>query len=395
MRSATSFWRTRRWIAVAAVLLTAVLILVWLVMRQSERPTAKPVDEHPALAHDNSEPPQARGNTGARNNAGPKAAATVTDDLCGVNGPDRLRADNETMEQHVSRLTQAVISQWQTALAGSDDLMRQAVGLALANAQPLPTFGDQPSKDTPVNNNLVLLAMESNDPAVYALALGQCWDADYAMASGPCQGLSWEHWASIDPDNGMPWLWIAARDSRTNDQDGVEQALAKASTARQLESYEARLSATALAALPGEVTPLEKAVAGADVMSMVRIATPMALISLCSGSAILQPVRKAQCSAIASAVAKQGSTLIEVVIASRLYDQLDFPQGVRAALAAEAKNARAVVQAYYPWFNSEGGGSGFGCGFVLRYDTFVDALQAARGSDRAALAAVSRSLQPH
>jgi hypothetical protein len=395
VKSTTSFGRAVLWIALAAVLLAAFLSLMRFLTRGSERPTAKAVGEHAALAHDNSEGPQARDSASEKSNARPTPAATVTDDLCGVNGPGRLRAGKETMEQHVSRLTQGAISQWQTALAGSDDPTRQAVGLALANAQPLPTFGDQPSKDTPANNNLVLLAMESNDPAVYALALGQCWDADYAMASGPCQGLSWEHWANIDPDNGMPWLWIAARDSRGGDQNGVEQALAKASTAKQLQSYEARLSATALAALPGEITPLEKAVAGADVTSMVRIATPMALISLCSDSAIQQPVRKAQCSAIASAVATQGSTFIELVIASRLYDQLDFPQDQRAALATEAKNARAVVQTYYPWFNSQGGGSGFGCGFVVRYDSFIDALQTARGSDRAALAVVSRSLQQH
>lgn len=157
-----------------------------LVRRESERPTTWRVGDQPTLTHHNSERSQAGANPAARNTAEPRSTPAVTDDLCGVNGSGRIRAAGETVEQHVARLTHPAISHWQSALTGSDDLRLQAIGLALANAQPGPTVGVQPSKDTPVNNNLVLLAMESDDPAVYALALGQCWDADYGMAAGPC-----------------------------------------------------------------------------------------------------------------------------------------------------------------------------------------------------------------
>jgi len=96
--------------------------------------------------------------------------------------------------------------------------------------------GTDPMPDTPVNNRLVLLAIETSDPVVYALALSQCGDHGYNMAAGPCQGLSWEHWANIDPDNAMPWLAIAAKAGNSGDRQRVEEALAKASMASHFDT---------------------------------------------------------------------------------------------------------------------------------------------------------------
>lgn len=124
----------------------------------------------------------------------------LVDELCGMQGPGLRRASNETIGQHVMRVTHAAISGWTGSLVASEDPRREAVGFALENAHP-GAPGDR-GKDTPVNNNLVLLAIETNNPVIYALALSQCGDLD--QTSGPCQALSWEHWADIDPDNAVP-----------------------------------------------------------------------------------------------------------------------------------------------------------------------------------------------
>jgi hypothetical protein len=331
------------------------------------------------------QPPSLHRPIAANDKSSPLAADGITDELCGVGGANRLRTGGESIEEHAARVSKAAISKWQSVLLASDDFTSQAIGLALQNPQP--------PQDTPVTNNLVLLAIQSDNPAIYALALGQCWDTDYAMSAGPCQGLSWEHWSNIDPDNAMPWLWIAARDLRTNDADGVDQALAKAAAARRLESYAAEINATALAALPGETTPLEKAVAGSDLASTIRIVTPMAMFLLCSQSATQKPLRRSECSSIATAIAKQGSTQIELRLASVLADRLELPQDLRDALQVESKNAWSIVQTYYPVMSPQGGGARFHCDHVSRSNTFIDALEAAHGSEREALAAISRSLK--
>jgi hypothetical protein len=309
-----------------------------------------------------------------------------------------MRGSNETLEQHVGRLTQAAIRRWQSALAASEDARSQAIGLALSNAQPgphMPTAeelvpGNEPSKDTPTNNKLVLLATESRDPAIYSLAIGQCRDATNDMAAGPCQGLSWEDWASIDPDNGMPWLWIAAKAEHAGDQQGVEEALDKASAASRIEAYGGALSVLALGALPRDSSALEKTVAWTDVVAMLPAGPPLAILSLCSEAAIQQAPRKQQCAAIATTLAKQGSTVISQALASSLADRLGFPEDERAALKSERKTLRAALSKSYP-SNAGAEGARFGCQTVLGLDGFVDMLRTAGGNERAALLAVAVS----
>lgn len=403
MKTTASVRPAWRWIALVIVLSVSLLTLLLITKGVPQRQVANAVDAGSARVPANPAEAGADPNIDTRRIPAPTPGPAVVDELCGVNGADRTRNGNETIEQHVARLTQRAISHWQGALAASEDPRRQAIGLALTNAQPgVHTFteeeltlGSEPSKDTPVNNKLVLLAIETGDPAIYSLATGQCLGGAYDMAPGPCQGLSWEHWANIDPDNAMPWLWIAAKAERAGDQQGVREALAKASTAARIEAYGNALSSLALGALPGDIGPLEKAVAGADVISILRVGTPIQIISLCSETAIQQPLRRQQCSAIATTLANQASTVIALALASALADRLGFPEETRRALSFESKNARAELTRNYPWRAFPGEGSGFRCDAVLAYDRFVDAL-AAGGNERAvvgAFAATSRAAE--
>jgi len=320
----------------------------------------------------------------------------VVDELCGVKGAAQKRAGNESFAQHVMRVTQTGIGAWKSALAASDDPRRQAVGLALENAHP-DAPGEQ-SKDTPVNNSLVLLAIDTNDPVIYALALNQCAEGGYNMAAGPCQGLSWEHWASIEPDNAAPWLNIAAKADSFGDQQGVDEALAKASKASRIDTYGSTVVAIALNALPPDMAPLDKSVAGAEVISALGIATPALHIAatLCSDMAIEEPTRRQQCTSITNDLAARATTLIDVAAAGLLARRLGFPADRQTELELERRNSARAFLALSPWhYTSEGSGltlaSDFDCNTVLGFGDFIDALEAAGGNERAALAAVGRN----
>jgi hypothetical protein len=318
------------------------------------------------------------------------------DELCGVKGPDLKRAENEAIPEHAMRVTEGVISRWKSALATSEDPRRQAIGLALQNARPGP-FKDKP-KDTPVNNSLVLLAIHSNDPVIYALAIGQCVGVGLDMTPGPCQGLSWEHWAKIDPDNAVPWLWLAAKADRSTDEQGAEDALARASMASRFDGYSSVVSEIALNALPRDAAPLDKAVAGINVIMTSGIGVPAGEIAttLCSDTAVQQSTRKQQCTSIANTLADRGSTLIELSAASHLSRRLGFPADRQALLQKESQDAKAFLS-LNPWRYSfdEGPGVHFvgdlRCDTVLSYNSFIDALEAAGGRERAALAAMVRT----
>jgi hypothetical protein len=86
-------------------------------------------------------------------------------------------------------------------------------------------------------------------------------------------------------------------------------------------------------------------------------------------------------------LAAQGSTLIELSLASFLADRLAFPQDMRTALNTESKHARGALTRSYPWRDSAGGAK-LGCNTVLEYDSIIDALQAAGGNERAAARAL-------
>jgi hypothetical protein len=324
-------------------------------------------------------------------------SAVLMDQLCGMKGPDLKRAADETIGQHVMRVTQTAISDWTGSLVASEDPRRQAIGLALENAHP-GAPGDR-GRDTPVNNNLVLLAIQTSDPVIYALALSQCGDLD--QASGPCQALSWEHWANIDPDNAVPWLGLAAKASSSGDQQGVDHALAMASMASRFDEYASTVSAIALSALPRDMGPLDKAVAVGDVFSSLSSlgAPPLDITeTLCSDTAIQQPVRKQQCTGIANESADKGATLFDVLVASKLAKRLGFSADRQSMLEMEARDDSAALTAHNPWSLTDQGSGyklasiNFRCNTVVGYDQFVDAVQAADGNWRAALAAVGRTV---
>jgi hypothetical protein len=389
-------------IAVAAALFGCVLWLVLETRRSSQKPPVGVLETGRGPVRAKAASPQHHAGADVRN-AAPASAPAVMDELCGVSGEDRGRADKETLEQHVARLTQHAIDRWRSALAASSDPRRQALALALTNAEPGGQMvdpdelaaGNEPSKDNPANDNLVLLAIQTGDPAIYSLAMGQCKGIlTDDMASGSCQALSWEHWASIDPDDGMPWLWLAAKAQDAGDLQGVDSALAKAAAAPRMDSYFSALSALALAALPNDSAPLEKAVAGAEVMTTLRVSAPLAIISMCSASEMQQPRRRQQCSSIATTLASQGSMFMDLALAAGLADRLGFPEDLRAALKAEKRSAGSVLQSY-PWGRSDAA-SGFRCDTTLTYDGFIDALRAAGGNERIALreAAAAMRQQP-
>lgn len=373
----------------------ALLTLLTLLLTARRAPPSQTKNTIPArtfVAGTNVESAYSRGNTVAQHAEVHAPRAVIVDELCGVKGPDLRRTADETIGQHVTRVTQTVIRGWTKSLVASDDPRRQAIGLALENAHP-GAPGDR-GKDTPVNNNLVLLAVETNDPVIYELALGQCGDID--QTSGPCQALSLEHWASIDPDNAVPWLWIAAKANSSGDQQGAERALAKASMASRFDEYTSTISTIALSALPSDIAPLDKAVAGSDVVSSLLFGAP-ALPRVCSDTAVQLPLRRQECTVIADDFADKGATPLDAAFAWNLAKGLGFPADRLAKLETEARNDSTALAAHNPWtYTDDGSGytlqsSNFRCNTVLSYNELVDALQAAGGNWRAALAAVGRT----
>jgi len=375
-----------RWIILGALALFALLLFLVLLNRQ--RPEA--TSAGPSASASSSRGPRDMSLPGPSHPTPASTAAAETgvkDNLCGVSGSELLRKSGESIQQHVARLTDATMSRWRAALLASEDPRQQALGLALTDAQPTPNPSAYVAPDTSSNNSLVLLAIQSNDPAIYALALGQCGEQNLEMAVGPCQGLSVEHLAQIDSDNAMPWMWIASRAEMNGNFALADEALGHAANASRLQSYVGAMRVAALDVLPPDVTPLEKAMAGVDLQSIARIGSPFGgMLSLCSEEALQGAQRNEQCSSILNLLSTQGSTFLDVAEAAILSKRLGRPEDKNLELQNERDLYSHEANTSYPW-NQMHAAQGFRCENLQRYDDFIDQLAAHGGNERAAMKA--------
>lgn len=78
--------------------------------------------------------------------------------------------------------------------------------------------------NNPAADPLARYALNTRDPDVYAAAVYQC---KLSMTSA-CRAITLEGWAAIDPDNAVPWLLVAGRDSRRSNLVQRDQAMARA-----------------------------------------------------------------------------------------------------------------------------------------------------------------------
>ncbi|MBV8211291.1 MAG: hypothetical protein JO133_14645, partial [Burkholderiaceae bacterium] len=80
---------------------------------------------------------------------------------------------------------------------------------------------------------LARLASTTSDPEAYALAIQSCGRS----TAGDCALLSSAQWARIEPDNMIPWLYLATEAQQRHDRSGFQAALTRASAARYSNMY--------------------------------------------------------------------------------------------------------------------------------------------------------------
>ena len=104
------------------------------------------------------------------------------------------------------------------------------------------------------------LAVASQDPYVYAMALEACKGAAPAEASS-CQLLSRAQWVRLDPDNAVPWQALAA-EAHEHDEPQIEDAaLQLASRAHRSDAHEGWLPRLVDKALGPQAAPLQRTLA--------------------------------------------------------------------------------------------------------------------------------------
>lgn len=230
-------------------------------------------------------------------------------------------------------------------------------------------------------------AQHTRDPVVYALAWQACSRTGQKPAG--CGALSAHRMAELDPQNVVPWLWVAEEASRAGNGQGVAEAVYRASLATISRLREYDFTALALAALPADGPHWENVFASAQVLqrhAAISLPSYLPVMQHCSAEQTRDANVRETCGRLAQVLVESGDLLVDHAIGRRL--------GERAGWPAERLQLLEARQAAFRRLGLDGdtlaAGAGHGpCGQLARNirSALTHSLQGERASMVAALAA--------
>jgi len=194
----------------------------------------------------------------------------------------------------------------------------------------------------PYLDGLAAAAAANNDPAAYGLAYLSCTGTD-AAAAGACAQISARQWAQIEPQNALPWLFVAGEAGRQLQAPLVADAVFRASRAQGIDShwhlYAKLLSAGALQGQGADVRN-DVALAAMGMAAATRFAPYQPVFSYCAGDALADPNRRQVCDDLANVLTERSDTSTALQVGTRLGERLGWP-------APRLDELRARRDAYY------------------------------------------------
>ncbi len=240
-----------------------------------------------------------------------------------------------------------------STLANSPDEVARAAGLLLMSAgrpqfadeacdtadcaqrtAPAPNPGGRLRSDLVARDALASMALTTRSPKVYALAMNACQSH---RKEGVCLQLSPEQWARLDPDNAVPWLYVAADAGDRREAPTAAEALFRVSRAARSDAHWGALTGLVLAKLPPELPILDKVALAGEVLSLEAEALmPFVPASqYCSVAEVRDANRQQVCSAMAEVLVNKGSSLMDVALGTSIGQRAGWPAERLAALQDE------------------------------------------------------------
>lgn len=221
-------------------------------------------------------------------------------------------------------------------LGDGDDRVRAAALLIGARSRSTETRARA--------DRLARLAVGSQDPAIYAMALEACHGLATTEA-GACQLLSRAHWVRLDPDNVFAWLELAAEAQDRFEPDAQAEAMRHAALARRSEAYESLLPELLDRTLGSQAAPAQRTLAlgsSWNVQMAWMLSHSSAAYSYCASDAALGwEERQHSCEAIAQTLAQRKLRLADLGIglvidkgAGWPVERLQAMQQLNAAISA-------------------------------------------------------------
>jgi len=262
-------------------------------------------------------------------------------EVCGL-GRIRRQPDGSPYPPTVVAAANAAFEKAAAELAASSLPLQRAVGLYVqATVEDRRVALSETARAATAE--LARVALSSRDPAVYALAFYRCHKAGSTTpADASCSLISAANWAQLEPDNAVPWLYVAS--AVRQDERARDEAIFRASRAQA-----SRLHWNAIAALtesrafkqqPAETRGLlHSYVVGT--YAAFALPDPAPAMGYCSPTRTADASRRQVCSDLAGVFADRGSTVFELSMGTRLGARMGWPADRVAALRDRADAIQA------------------------------------------------------
>jgi hypothetical protein len=197
---------------------------------------------------------------------------------------------------------------------------------------------------------LVRLATTSSDADAYALATVSC-AATGEPSSDECALLSSAQWARIEPDNLVPWLYLAGDAQRLHDRSALEAALHRASKARYSDSHLEQISQFLASDLVAAQSPPVQFQLAFLLLGVEPAFHPdyQVLTQYCSVAAQTDPNRVQTCTDLAETLVDHSRTAVEVVTGAKLAE----PTSSDPRRSALIDKADAIRWQWWQWLKSQ------------------------------------------
>jgi len=191
--------------------------------------------------------------------------------------------------------------------------------------------------------SLARIAAGTSDADAYALAIYSCAPWSGHTGNSDCDSLSYAQWARLEPDNAVPWLYLAGDAENRRDQNVVESTLYRASKARYSNAHLDQISGLIHSNTAAALSPnFQIELAGSLLSIQGELPNPnlSAVVHYCGIGAQLDPNHVQTCGDLAATLVERSRTAIEVLIGGRIAEQVSWANPRLASLRDEADAMR-------------------------------------------------------
>ena len=196
-------------------------------------------------------------------------------------------------------------------------------------------------------DELARMAAQSSDPRIYALAFHVCGQAGESGVAA-CRLISAEQWARLDPDNAVPWGFVAAAANKRIDTAAVAEAMYRIAHARGSKVGFGVLPSLVLAhaphqeALLGSTFQVVSSAMDVEATWFARGAY-QTINQFCRAGATLDANRAQVCSQIADVMTTRSDTLMERTVGAGIGRRMGWPAERLDAIKEEDRVLTQVV----------------------------------------------------